>query len=217
MNDTHTTERDGTELFGHVLASHNGHSPHVEALRTRLAAAADDADLLDIAYRIVDSPVGRLLLAATRTGLVRVAFEKQGFDDSLTTLATRLSPRILEAPTRLDDAARELDEYFAGSRTRFDLRLDRSLSHGFRLQVHEHLPQIAYGSTESYADVAREVGSPRAVRAVGTACAVNPLPIVVPCHRVLRSDGSMGGYAGGAEAKTLLLEFERAHAVTADR
>lgn len=186
-------------------------------LHARLETTAEAESLIDVAYATVDSPVGRLLVATTPRGLVRVAFENQGFDDVLRTLSDRVSPRILESPRRLDTAREELDEYFAGTRAHFDVPLDRALSHGFRLRVHEHLPDIAYGSTESYADVAREVGSPRAVRAVGTACAVNPLPIVVPCHRVLRSDGSTGGYAGGTEAKELLLEFERTHAVSARR
>nr|WP_245836375.1 methylated-DNA--[protein]-cysteine S-methyltransferase [Microbacterium agarici] len=187
---------------------------HLSHLHDQLASRAEADDVLDVAYATADSPLGTLLVAATPAGLVRIAFEVQGFDDVLTTLSERISPRILEAPARLDDTRRELDEYFAGRRTDFDLPLDRALSRGFRRQVHEHLPHIAYGATQTYADVAREVGSPRAVRAVGTACAVNPLPIVVPCHRVLRSDGSTGGYAGGPEAKSRLLQLERAHAVT---
>ncbi|MHA7127220.1 methylated-DNA--[protein]-cysteine S-methyltransferase [Janibacter indicus] len=179
-------------------------------LRARLAERADELTLLDIAYRTIDSPVGPLLLAATETGLVRVAFEREGFDTVLESLATRVSPRVLQAPRRLDTAAGELDEYFAGTRRAFDLPLDLTLSSGFRQVVQRYLPHIGYGHTQSYKEVAETVGSPQAVRAVGTACATNPLPVVVPCHRVLRTDGSLGGYLGGLDAKRTLLELERA-------
>ncbi|QOK24283.1 methylated-DNA--[protein]-cysteine S-methyltransferase [Janibacter indicus] len=179
-------------------------------LRARLAARADELTLLDVAYRTIDSPVGPLLLAATETGLVRVAFESEGFDTVLDSLATRVSPRVLQAPRRLDTAAAELDEYFAGTRRAFDLPLDLTLSSGFRQVVQRYLPHIGYGHTQTYTEVAETVGNPRAVRAVGTACATNPLPVVVPCHRVLRTDGSMGGYLGGLDAKRTLLELEGA-------
>jgi len=179
-------------------------------LHEQLAAAADDAELLDIAYRIVDSPVGRLLLATTDTGLVRIAYEREDHDQVLDELATRVSPRILEYSQRLDDAARELDEYFAGVRRTFDLDLDWRLVSGFRGTVLRHLPEIEYGHTASYAAVARIAGSPKAVRAVGSACATNPLPVVVPCHRVVRADGTIGGYLGGPDAKETLLELEAA-------
>ena len=179
-------------------------------LRARLAERADELTLLDIAYRTIDSPVGPLLLAATETGLVRVAFEREGFDGVLESLATRVSPRVLQAPRRLDTAAAELDEYFAGPRRAFDLPLDLTLSSGFRQVVQRYLPHIGYGHTQTYTEVAETVGNPRAVRAVGTACATNPLPVVVPCHRVLRTDGSMGGYLGGLDAKRTLLELEGA-------
>lgn len=179
-------------------------------LRARLAERADELTLLDIAYRTIDSPVGPLLLAATETGLVRVAFEREGFDTVLESLATRVSPRVLQAPRRLDTAAAELDEYFAGTRRAFDLPLDLTLSSGFRQVVQRYLPHIGYGHTQSYTEVAETVGSPLAVRAVGTACATNPLPVVVPCHRVLRTDGSLGGYLGGLDAKRTLLELEGA-------
>ncbi|WTL22525.1 methylated-DNA--[protein]-cysteine S-methyltransferase [Streptomyces sp. NBC_01506] len=179
-------------------------------LHTGLEDAASREGLLDIAYTVVDSPVGRLLLASTEKGLVRVAFANQDHDKVLDSLAAALSPRVLRAPKRLDGVARELDQYFAGARRTFDLPLDMSLSHGFRQLVQRHLPEIGYGSTLSYAEVARLVGNPKAVRAVGTACATNPLPVVVPCHRVLRSDGTLGGYAGGAAAKSVLLDLEAA-------
>lgn len=178
-------------------------------LRERLAARAAEEELLDVAYRVIDSPVGPLLLAATPAGLVRIAFEREDFDVVLDDLARRVGPRVLRGTDRLDDVERELTEYFAGHRRAFDLPLDTRLSTGFRRAVQAHLPSIPYGHTESYTEVATATGSPRAVRAVGTACATNPLPVVVPCHRVLRSDGSLGGYLGGLEAKRMLLELER--------
>jgi methylated-DNA-[protein]-cysteine S-methyltransferase len=182
---------------------------NIEELHARLVADAEREGLLDVAYRTVDTPVGALLLAATDKGLVRVAFES-GHDTALTQLAELVSPRVLAAPTRLDPVARQLDEYFAGRRTGFDVPLDLRLASGFRRAVVEHLPAIQYGRTETYAQVAAAAGSPRAVRAVGTACALNPLPVVVPCHRVVRSDGSYGQYAGGADAKRVLLTMEAA-------
>lgn len=182
----------------------------LDRLRAGLAARAGEEGILDIAYRLVDTPVGPLLLAATQKGLLRVAYQAEGFDAVLEALAARISPRVLEAPGRLDAATAELEEYFTGRRQAFDLPLDHSLSSGFRQRVQRHLPGIGYGRTQSYAEVAELVGSPRAARAVGTACASNPLPVVVPCHRVLRSDGGLGGYIGGLEAKTALLALERA-------
>ena len=179
-------------------------------LQARLAADALRAGLLDVAYRIVDSPVGPLLLAATDLGLVRIAYAREGHGSVLQDLADKISPRILHAPARLDTAARELDEYFAGTRQEFDMQLDWRLSDGFRSTVLHHLPEIGYGRTASYATVAKLAGNPKAVRAVGSACATNPLPVVVPCHRVVRSDGAIGGYLGGTEAKRLLLELEAA-------
>ncbi len=179
-------------------------------LQARLATSADTEGLLDIAYRTVDSPVGTLLLAASDRGLMKVAFEVQDHDAVLASLAEKVSPRILRAPGRLDPVARQLDEYFAGTRHAFDLALDWRLSAGFRRQVLDHLTRIGYGSTESYAEVAAGAGNPKAVRAVGSACATNPLVVVVPCHRVVRSDGSAGGYAGGVEAKATLLALEAA-------
>jgi methylated-DNA-[protein]-cysteine S-methyltransferase len=183
---------------------------HLRRLHDRLAAAAEAERLLDIAYRTIDTPVGSLLLAATETGLVRVAYSSEDHDRVLETLADRISPRILHHPARLDDCARELDEYFDGRRRAFSVNLDWRLSAGFRETVLRHLSDIAYGHTASYATVAELAGRPKAVRAVGTACATNPLPVVVPCHRVIRSDGSMGGYLGGLDAKTTLLELEAA-------
>lgn len=179
-------------------------------LHRRVEQQAEQDGLLDVAYTVIDTPVGELLLAATTRGLVRVAYASEGHDAVLDVLAHKVSPRVLHAPKRLDDAARELDEYFAKRRQAFDLPLDLSLSHGFRQLVQTHLPEIGYGQTRSYREVAELVGNPKAVRAVGTACATNPLPVVVPCHRVLRTDGALGGYIGGADAKATLLNLEAA-------
>jgi methylated-DNA-[protein]-cysteine S-methyltransferase len=183
---------------------------HLRRLHARLESNAQAEDLLDIAYRTVDSAVGPLLLAATPRGLVRVAFANEGHDSVLQNLSSRISPRMLEAPARLDLIAQQLDEYFTGRRHSFEVALDWSLSQGFRRTVLEHLnTDITYGDTASYATLARLSGSPKAVRAVGTACATNPIPIVVPCHRVIRSDGTVGAYRGGPAAKRVLLDLER--------
>lgn len=203
-------DRRIAELLG---TSVDASAEDLTQLHRRLERAADDRGLLDIAYTTVDSPVGALLLAATARGLLRVAYESEGFARVLDTLGDRVSRRILRAPQRLDPAAKEIDQYFEGERRSFDLALDLSLSSGFRRIVQQHLPEIAYGSTESYKQVAALVGNPNATRAVGTACATNPLPIVVPCHRVLRTDGSLGGYIGGLQAKTALLKLEASASV----
>ena len=180
-------------------------------LRARLATTAQAEGVLDVAYRTLDSPVGPLLLAATGRGLVRVAYLSEDHDAVLQALADRISPRVLHAPARLDPVARQLDDYFAGRRRRFDVPLDWRLSTGFRSTVLHHLAtDVDYGRTASYAALAALAGNPRAVRAVGTACATNPLPVVVPCHRVVRSDGAIGNYAGGVEAKRTLLDLEAA-------
>jgi methylated-DNA-[protein]-cysteine S-methyltransferase len=180
------------------------------ALHDRLTARAAADGVLDIAYRTLDTPVGTLLLAATEAGLVRVAFPVEGHDQVLQALATRISPRLLRAPGRLDAAAHEIEEYFTGQRHTFDLPLDYRLSSGFRRAVLTHLPGIGYGHTASYAALAAAVGSPRAYRAVGTACATNPLPVVLPCHRVVKSNGQAGSYRGGPAAKRFLLDLEAA-------
>ena len=187
-----------------------GLEPALESLRARLARDAQLTHTLDVAYRVVDSPVGKLLLAATDRGIVRVAFDVENHSEVLQRLSETISPRILQAPARLDDAAWQLEVYFNGSRKEFDLTVDFRLSRGFRLNVLQHLPRIGYGRTESYAQVASAAGSPNAVRAVGTACATNPLPVIIPCHRVVKSDGSFGGYLGGPEAKRALLTLEAA-------
>jgi methylated-DNA-[protein]-cysteine S-methyltransferase len=179
-------------------------------LRDRLGLAAEAEGLLDVAYTTIDSPVGTLLLAATPKGIVRVAYAVEDHDRVLDALAQRISPRVLRAPRRLDAAARQLEEYFGRQRQVFDLPLDWSMSTGFRQLVQRHLPQIRYGQTRTYGQVAELAGSPKAVRAVGTACATNPLPVIVPCHRVLRADGTPGGYIGGPGTKKALLRLEAA-------
>ena len=179
-------------------------------LHQRLEREAANDELLDVAYRTVDTPVGTLLLAATPIGLVRVAYDLEDHGAVLEVLAESVSPRVLRAPAQLDAAARQFDEYFAKRRTTFDVPVDLRLAEGFRRNVIEHLRGIEYGRRESYAAVAVAVGSPRAVRAVGSACAHNPLPVVIPCHRVVRSDGSTGQYVGGPAAKSTLLTLEAA-------
>ncbi len=195
----------------HDLIDHFPLDPDdLRRLHARLERAAQIGNLLDIAYRTVDSAIGPLLLAATPQGLLRVAFASEGHELVLEDLAQRISPRMLEAPTRLDPIARQLDEYFTGHRRSFDIALDWSLSHGFRRKVLGLLAtDVSYGTHASYGKLAQLSGSPRAVRAVGTACATNPIPIVVPCHRVIRSDGTMGSYRGGPAAKRALLELEQ--------
>lgn len=192
-----------------LRASTAGPSPEVtRRLHARLVGRAEEDGLLDVAYRTLDTPVGSLLVAATTAGLVRVAYAAEGHDAVLAALADRISPRVLAAPARLDGAARQLEEYFAGARHRFELPIDLRLSGGFRRAVLDHLPDIAYGQTSTYAAMAAAAGSPKAVRAVGSACATNPLPVILPCHRVMRSDGSLGDYVGGPGAKAALLSLE---------
>ncbi len=182
-----------------------------ERMRRDLAGAAERSGLIDVAFERHDSPLGVIIVGATREGLVRVGLPAEDEDAVLQQLAERLSPRVLEAPAELDDVRRELDEYFDGRRHEFDLPLDWSLTTGdFRRKILERTARIPYGETASYRDVATRAGSPNAVRAAGSALATNPLPIVVPCHRVLRSGGGLGGYAGGPETKAALLHLEGA-------
>jgi len=180
----------------------------IERAHERLVMRADREGLLDVAYRTLDTPVGSLLLAASADGLLRIAYEREDHDLVLDDLSRQVSPRLLRAPARLDHVARQLEQYFAGSRRIFDLVLDLRLPSGFRRQVLNELRKIGYGQTASYGDVAAATGSPRATRATGTACATNPLPIVIPCHRVVRSNGELGQYLGGIEIKRALLSLE---------
>jgi len=179
-------------------------------LRARLATRAADAGLLDVAIGTADSPLGPLMLAVTPRGLLRLSYPGEGLDDQLTEMADRISPRILEAPERTDDVRRQLDDYFAGRRHGFDLPIDWRLVRGFAGDVLRATARIPFGSVSSYRDIAAEAGSPNAYRAAGNALGSNPIPIVVPCHRVLHAGGGLGGYTGGLERKRFLLELEGA-------
>lgn len=196
------------DLTNELMQAFDGDPEHLQRLHDRLAAAARAEGILDLTYTTVDTPLGRLLVVATKQGLVKVAYACQDHDAVLTELANAISPRILHAPARLEIVVREIDEYFTGGRTTFDVPLDLRLSAGFRRDVLNHLGMIGYGTTTSYGALAAAAGSPRASRAVGTACATNPLPIVLPCHRVVRSDGTLGRYIGGDDAKKKLLTLE---------
>jgi methylated-DNA-[protein]-cysteine S-methyltransferase len=185
--------------------------PTWDRVRRELAERALAADLADVTYERHDSPLGAIVLGATAAGLVRVGLPAEGEDAVLEELAARISPRVLCAPrASLSRARRQLDQYFAGRRRSFDVPLDWRLTAGFRREVLRVTAEIPYGSTSSYRDVAARAGSPAAYRATGTALATNPLPIVVPCHRVLPSGGGIGAYRGGAEAKARLLHLEGA-------
>jgi methylated-DNA-[protein]-cysteine S-methyltransferase len=176
-----------------------------------LSERAEAEGLLDVAYTSVDSPLGPLVVAATPKGLVRVSYsEFRGEDEVLEELARRVSPRVLEAPARLDPVRRELDEYFEGRRQGFDVPIDWSYLAGFTREVLRATAHIGFGQVSTYAGVAAEAGSPRAVRAAGNALGANPMPVVVPCHRVLRTGGTLGGYTGGIERKEFLLRLEGA-------
>ncbi len=177
------------------------------------AAAAATADLLDVAYGKLDSPVGTLLLAATPTGLLRLAYiDSEQEDTVLDEIATRISPRVLSAPRKLDQPRRELDEYFRGRRRAFDLPLDWRLMTAFARRVLEATAAIPYGAVSTYKHVATVAGSPRGSRAAGNALGSNPIPIVIPCHRIVHSGGGLGGYTGGLERKRALLAIERGQA-----
>lgn len=178
-----------------------------------IAERAAAAGLLDIAYATHDSPVGRLLLAASDAGLIRLAYLDSSEDELLEDLARRVSPRILAAPRRLDRPRRELEEYFCGGRMRFETPLDWRLTRGFARSVLEVTCRIPFGSVSSYKAVAAQAGSPRASRAAGNALGANPIPIIVPCHRVLHATGGLGGYTGGLDRKRALLALEGSGAV----
>jgi methylated-DNA-[protein]-cysteine S-methyltransferase len=182
-------------------------SDFVEALATR----ASEEGLLDVAYATIDSPVGKVVVAATKRGIVRVAFPGEKLDDVLGELAEDISPRVISYPRRLDEARRELDQYFDGRRQRFELPLDWRLSHpGFYRRVLRATAKVPFGQVITYSQAAERAGSPRAFRAAGSALGSNPIPIVVPCHRVIRSGGDIGNYGGGPELKRFLLELEDA-------
>ena len=174
-----------------------------------LSGRAETEGLVDVAYTSVDSPLGPLLVAASPKGLVRVSYtDPRGPDHVIEELAERISPRVLEAPARLDPVRRELDEYFAGRRTEFETPIDWSHLAGFTRKVLRATSRIGFGETSTYAGVASRAGSPRAMRAAGNALGANPMPVIVPCHRVLRTGGALGGYTGGIERKEYLLRLE---------
>ncbi|HEX8053785.1 MAG TPA: methylated-DNA--[protein]-cysteine S-methyltransferase [Thermoleophilaceae bacterium] len=184
-------------------------SPLPDGALARFAERAGEEGLVDVAYATLDTPVGELLVASTRRGVVRISYlDWFPAEATIADLARRISPRVLEAPARLDGVRRELDEYFAGERRSFDVRVDRSLLGPFARKVLGRTARIPYGEVSTYAAMAAAAGSPRASRAAGNALASNPIPIVIPCHRVLRSGGGMGGYTGGLERKAQLLELE---------
>lgn len=176
----------------------------------RFAEGAGRDGSADVAYATVDSPLGSLLVASTRRGLVRLSYGDDGPDAVLRDLAARVSPRVLEAPNSLDQVRRELEEYFAGRRRRFDLGVDLALAQGFNRRVLRATARIPFGSVSTYRDVAGRAGSPRGSRAAGNALGANPIPIVVPCHRVVHSGGGLGGYTGGLQRKRFLLGLEGA-------
>jgi methylated-DNA-[protein]-cysteine S-methyltransferase len=174
-----------------------------------MAERANRAGILDVAYGTVETPMGRLLVAATELGVVRIALPRESFDDVLERLAARVSPRVLELPSRVDDARRELDEYFAGRRREFDLALDWQLVRApFTSNVLEGVRHVPFGEAITYGEAAAIAGNPRAFRAAGNALGSNPIPVVIPCHRVVRTGGALGGYGGGPEMKRFLLEHE---------
>jgi len=182
-----------------------------EVMQQRLQAFAQRADeegLVDVSYASVDSPFGPLLAATTRRGLVRLAYPDEGPDTVIDDLARRVSPRVLEAPARLDEIRRELDEYFEGGRRDFDLAVDWVLTAGFARRVLQATSRIPFGQVRTYGQMAANAGNQRAARATGNALGSNPIPIVVPCHRVVRAGGNLGGYTGGIERKIKLLGIE---------
>jgi methylated-DNA-[protein]-cysteine S-methyltransferase len=198
-------------LIPHTQSTQKERERAAEAA-ARLTRRIADEGLADVSYAPAESPFGTLLLAATRRGLVRLAFPEENLDAMLEGLARRISPRIVEAPQALEEARRELEEYFSGRRRAFELELDWRLVGAFGRRVLGVTSEIPYGGVLSYAEVAADAGSPRGFRAAGNALGSNPIPIVIPCHRVLRSGGALGGYGGGLERKRFLLELEGAMA-----
>jgi methylated-DNA-[protein]-cysteine S-methyltransferase len=180
------------------------------AIRERLARRAADEGILDVAYAPLDSPLGELTVFVTPRGLVRLSYPGEPLDAQLAQLAQRISPRILAAPERTDAVRRELEAYFGGRLHRFETPVDWRLVGGFSGEVLRATARVPYGSLTTYRDVATAAGSPRAFRAAGNALHVNPIPIVVPCHRVVPSSGRLGGYGGGVERKEFLLRLEGA-------
>lgn len=173
-----------------------------------LVARAEREGLVDVAYGSVDSPLGKLLVATTPKGLVRISFHFEAEDLVLDELARRVSPRVVKAPRKVAPVARELDEYFGGSRRAFDVPVDWALVGPYARKILRATAAIPFGQVSTYREVARKAGNPAASRAAGNALGSNPIPVVVPCHRVLRTNGGLGGYAGGLDRKELLLRLE---------
>lgn len=196
-----------TDLTGSVRAATAG-DLDVGALSAAVGERAAAEGILDLAYAELDSPLGRLVVVRTPIGLVHLGYPNRALEAQLEWLAARISPRIIESPADLDPVRRQLDEYFEGERRRFELALDWQLTAGFVRAVLERTAAIPFGETRTYGEVAAEAGSPRAFRAAGRALGANPIPIVVPCHRVLRSGGALGGYGGGLDVKRELLTLE---------
>ena len=199
-----------TDELERRLAAPGGQGLDLDRFRTALARRAEADGLLDVAHGTVDSPLGTLTVMVTPRGLVRLSYPGEGITEQLQELADRVSPRILAAPDRTDEVRRQLDAYFEHRRRAFDLRIDWRLVRGFAGDVLRATARIPFGSVSSYREVASEAGSPNAYRAAGNALGSNPIPIVVPCHRVLHAGGGLGGYTGGLERKRYLLELEGA-------
>ncbi len=180
----------------------------MKAALNRLTERALAEGLIDVAYTSTDSPFGPLFLAGTERGLIRLGLPNQSPEALLDELAARVSPRVLEAPARFDTVRRELELYFEGQLQRFGVPLDWRLSKDFRRRVLRATARIPYGETRSYTQMATSAGNRRAVRAAGSALGSNPIPVIVPCHRVLRSGGGLGGYGGGLPMKEKLLRIE---------
>jgi len=196
------------ELEGRLSALAPPAPLDLDALRAELARRAADEGVLDVAHGVADSPLGPLTVIVTGRGLVRLSYAHEAIDEQLDEIAARVSPRVLSSPERTDPVRRQLDEYFAGDRRRFDVPIDWRLVRGFTGDVLRATSRIPFGAVSSYREVATEAGSPNAYRAAGNALGSNPIPIVVPCHRVLHTGGGLGGYTGGLERKEYLLRLE---------
>jgi methylated-DNA-[protein]-cysteine S-methyltransferase len=202
-------ETDGHDLGERLRRADTTDTADTAAVVDAALRRADAEGLVDVGWVVEDTPIGPLTMAATPAGLVRIGFGHE--DLVLDELSSEVSPRVVHLPARLDEVRRELEDYFGGRRRRFDVPIDRRLSRGYRRTVLEALSrEVPYGQTVSYKDLAQRTGNPKASRAVGSAMATNPIPIVVPCHRVLRTGGALGGYGGGLDTKVWLLRHEGA-------
>jgi methylated-DNA-[protein]-cysteine S-methyltransferase len=196
------------DLERRLAAEVNVPSIDTDRLRAALARRAAEDGLLDVAYGTHESPLGPLTVFVTPRGLVRLSYPGEPIESQLDDLATLISPRVMAAPERTDEVRRQLDDYFGGTRRDFELPIDWRLLRGFRGQVLKATARIPFGTVSSYREIATRAGSPNAYRAAGNALGSNPVPIVVPCHRVLHAGGGLGGYTGGLERKRFLLELE---------